>query len=202
MDSKGTPYYLQVIWDKDLHPFPQPPIPEENKTTSESKPDIYCAHVSDQSPTSEGNLTKTSESKPYAVDANVKDLSTIDGKITICRDKVASQEDECECESVYDAISESLHPYPLPSVPNKEVQSRSSTYNELWSFPEPEWPECRREFRFSFNCNPLKLRRKTICCLFVLAVFAAVLIGLTITISILMGRLNTGKFWSIGLDYL
>ncbi len=250
MDSKGTPYYLEVIWDKNLHPFPQPPIPKENQTTTGSKPDIYQEKVNDLSPTSEGNLSnsrnklsktseskpgihheqvsnlsptsdgnlsktsesktsihheevsdpsptsngnlsKTSESKPGAVHAKAEDLSTPFGKKTISNNKLAVNEDEC----VYDTILDSLHPYPLPSLPDNEVvPSRTSTYDELWTYPEPVWPECRREFRISFNCNPLKLRRKTICCLFVMAVFVAVLIGMTITISILMERINTGKF--------
>ncbi len=30
MDSKGLPYYLDIIWDKDVHPFPPPPIPNRD----------------------------------------------------------------------------------------------------------------------------------------------------------------------------
>ena len=36
--NEGTPYYMEVIWDKDLHPYPQPPLPKENPTISEQEP--------------------------------------------------------------------------------------------------------------------------------------------------------------------
>ncbi len=103
-------------------------------------------------------------------------------------------------ERTNDVGTGNLHPYPLPALPKmseeQKGQAENSTYstiNELWNYPQPEWPECKREFRFKINLNPLGFRRKTICCLIVTAIVVALLIGLTVTIFVLMERIKSGE---------
>ncbi len=161
MNSEGTEYYLNVIWDKDLPPYIKTAI--QNKATSIPKEKSCTTPVKNQSP--------PNEPRPK---------------------KEAFKSERTQMDQ---------HPFPLPEIPKiakedieeEAGKSGHSTYDVLWDYPAPEWPEPETQFRFKINLNPLDLRRKTICCLFVMGFIAALLAGMTAFIIILIGRIKTGK---------
>ncbi len=169
MNNEHAPYGLKVILDTNIHPFPQPRIPEQNSQVSKEKP----------------------YNKPAEIYSN--------GQLITCNQKVTAI---CAEERfTYDVACKDLHPYPLPEIPlkNEEVIHKNAThtedsiysqFDELWDFPQPEWPENKKEFRLRINLNPLQLRKKTICCLFLMATVIALLIGMTVTIMVLMEQVN------------
>ncbi len=159
---------IYLILNSDLHSCPQPQIPEEN------------CHISAEESSS------------------VHEENNNNVKLSICEDTSRGE------GPTYDVAWEDLHPYPLPAIPvqteqevgKKQVHFDDSTYaqfDELWDYPAPEWPECKKESRFKINLNPLQLRRKTICCLVLVALVIALLIGMMVTISVLMEEINRGK---------
>ncbi len=160
--------YLKVILDKDLHPCSQPPPPEEN-----------C---------------QISKGRSHSISGENK----ANRMLGICDETCA------EDGSTYDTAWEDKHPYPLPDIPvyNEEKveeereQAEDPTYSqfdELWDYPQPEWPECKKECRFKINLNPLQLRRKTICCLLLMSLVVALLICTTLTILVLMQQIKRGN---------
>ena len=174
VNSEGSPYYLEVICNKDLHPFGQKGLPKENVAIPKQEPVIR--EVSSTTP----------DGKPIVPPR----------KHDVCQETPNIKEENF----LYDAAWEDLHPYPLPAIPEQTeeevVPDGNSTYevfDELWDFPEPEWPESKRKFRVEINWNPLELKRKTICCLCIFAIAGASIIGMSIALFILMKRINTGK---------
>ncbi len=179
MNSESTPYYLAVTWDRDSHPFTQ--IPKQQS------PGITVGNS--RHPFPQPPLPNDRSQVP---DQKSGGVSLEDSIIT---DEKPSFKEE---KFTYDAAWEDLHPYPLPEIPvtpeDEVEQAGNSTYDELWDYPVPEWPEYKKRFTFKVNWNPLELKRKTICILFMIAVVLALLAGMAITIFLLIERINQGDF--------
>ncbi len=167
--GEGNPYYLEVIWKKNLDSFPQPTQKQKpgNQEGSSSNPDEkpIIPLRQDSACKETPNVNEAS----FVYEAALEDLHPYPLPIVPEQVKQAGKEVAKGHNSTYEA------------------------FDELWDFPKSDWPEIKREFRVQINWNPLGLRRKTICCLIIFAAAIALIIGMTIALFLSMNRMNEGK---------
>ncbi len=173
-NSEGDPCYLEVIKD------PQPPMSIENSAISEQKPSTSsngASILSERNYKSEGipyylELIQDKDLLPFTQSPVPKENSGGKPLLHEMKDNVCEGTSSMKEEnSLYDAVVEDRHPYPLPALPSipastehkDEVeQDENSTYDDICNYADPEWPANdmnKGEFRLKVNLNPLGLRK-------------------------------------------